>query len=459
LIDGAVSEPRWLHIGECNHQCQAKCKRVKWLRGSSFADSLDPMTSQRDQFNQTGDFEEQSTKHSIQHLSECGRETPVSRASASAKSHYYADDSEMPAWKIYAKDLFLYGGSGLWRSASLKGSDPVLLTQDESINRSRSQLRSGSLSGSVMGALGNNSRWNKRKLSEVGSNSSHSRLRAANIQPAAFNHQPMLVGPGTAARSVSFREGSMSNYWRSKRMMTRTRPGSLRTGSALGPASEPPLGRRYSLSPRLPGRQASIRESRESRESQSPGDVVPESLPHPTATDPSRMAVLSADKLGRSASMSEPNRSGWRSSLVKLMRAKSTSGNSVMASASPSRTQAAATAAAADDWKISICVIQPTPAASPCASIRALGDRRKHFAGTKGQTIDAEMDILPYGSLMVPPSVDYTAIIDPRCRSTSPRLQTSFGSGCRNSSGELVAQIHQSIALNQPTFISGTGSQ
>ena len=119
------------------------------MRGSSFEDSLDPVsvTSQRDQFCQNGDPEEHSNKHSIQHLSESGRDTPVSRASASTKLHYYADDSEMPAWKIYAKDLFLYGGSGLWRSASLKGSDPVLLMQDESINRSRSQLRTGSLSG------------------------------------------------------------------------------------------------------------------------------------------------------------------------------------------------------------------------------------------------------------------------------------------------------------------------
>ena len=122
---------------------------MKWLRGSSFEDSLDPVsvTSQRDPFGHNGDPEEQVNKHSIQHLAESGRETPVSRNSASNKSHYYADDSEMPAWKIYAKDLFLYGGSGLWRSASLKGSDPVLLMQDESINRSRSQLRTGSLSG------------------------------------------------------------------------------------------------------------------------------------------------------------------------------------------------------------------------------------------------------------------------------------------------------------------------
>ena len=44
---------------------------------------------------------------------------------------------------------FLYGGPGLWRSASLKGSDPVLLVAqssfDETIN-TRSQ-RTGSLSG------------------------------------------------------------------------------------------------------------------------------------------------------------------------------------------------------------------------------------------------------------------------------------------------------------------------
>lgn len=245
----------------------------------------------------------------------------------------------------------------------------------------------------------------------------------------------------------------MSNYGRSKRMV-RTRPGSLRTGS-LSPMTavgDPPMVRRYSVSPRLPGRQASIRES---RESQSPGDGVPES-PLPTQT-PGRMVIPSSDKLGRSASMSEPNRSGWRSSLVKLMRANSTSGNSGSTSISPNR-EKRKQKTQAEDGRISICVIQPTPAASPCTSIRTLCDRRKCFAGTKGQTIDAEMDILPYGSLVVPCG-DYTNIIDPRCRSTSPRLQTSFNSGCKNSTGELAAQIHQSIAIHQSSFISGNGSQ
>lgn len=50
------------------------------------------------------------------------------------------------------ENRFLYGGPGLWRSASLKGSDPVLLLAqssfDETIN-SRSQ-RTGSLSGSPL---------------------------------------------------------------------------------------------------------------------------------------------------------------------------------------------------------------------------------------------------------------------------------------------------------------------
>ena len=53
--------------------------------------------------------------------------------------------------KGFFKIRFLYGGPGLWRSASLKGSDPVLLMaqssfDSESLN-ARSQLRSGSLSG------------------------------------------------------------------------------------------------------------------------------------------------------------------------------------------------------------------------------------------------------------------------------------------------------------------------
>ena len=272
----------------------------------------------------------------------------------------------------------------------------------------------------------------------------------------------------------------MSNYGKSKRVV-RTRPGSLRTGSLaplapatalgaaagtgaagtattaagatmVGTAAEPQLMRRYSVSPRMSGRPVAIRGRRESL---SPGDVVLQT-PHP-AQAIGRMPMPSTDKLGRSASMSESNRSGWRSSLVKLMRANSTSGNSGSASVSPKRDSGPKTTQG-DDGRISICVIQPTPAASPCTSIRTLCDRRKCFAGTKGQPIDAEMDILPYGSLKVP-CVDYATIIDPRCRSTSPRLQTTFGSGCKNSTGELVAQIHQSMAIHQSSFIGGTSSQ
>lgn len=65
------------------------------------------------------------------------------------KTHY-SDDSEMPAWKLYAKELFLYGGTSLWRSSSLKGSDPLfLIEQEDQRLNSPCSLRANSLSGNT----------------------------------------------------------------------------------------------------------------------------------------------------------------------------------------------------------------------------------------------------------------------------------------------------------------------
>ena len=83
-------------------------------------------------------------------------ETPVASSVTTighqmGKAHYYVDDREMPPWKIYAKELFLYGGPGLWRSASLKGSDPILLMAQTSLDGAiNSNLRTGSLSGNKL---------------------------------------------------------------------------------------------------------------------------------------------------------------------------------------------------------------------------------------------------------------------------------------------------------------------
>ena len=203
---------------------------------------------------------------------------------------------------------------------------------------------------------------------------------------------------------------------------------------------------RYSVSPRLPSRQESIRES---RESQSPCDLRPQSPQSRTVTVHRIAIPQPPDKLSRSASMSESNnRAGWRCSLAKLMRANSTSGHCVSADAERKTQESCAEAAQPDEGHIEICVIQPTPAVSPCPSLRKLNaehsvpsarslcDRRKCFARTKAQTVHHPMDVPQLGSLLVPSGLDdYGPVIDPLCRSNSPRFPT-------NNSAELPANVH-----------------
>ena len=296
-------------------------------------------------------------------------------------------------------------------------------------------------------------------------------------------------------RSVSFRESDMTNYSQSKRV-ARSRPGSLhnsrpdysrlRSGSCsnaesghLRPDSLPVTNRRSSF--RMPSRQASIRESRRIAGPSTSVDIPVPSLPPPSPR--SRLAVVHRIPIHlqlqedskiksmycRSASLtSEPISRGWRSSIAKMIRAKSTSGNSVRSN-NGERTECSSpknrrnrnpsnltggevgqSSAMLDDadigsshreGHIDICVIQATPAASPCTSIRStfsgdsldsaaiknippyanfnpspvmsVRDRRKCFARMKGQTIDHdnEATVTIDSSFLAPPMIEYSASV------------------------------------------------
>ncbi|XP_057374111.1 uncharacterized protein LOC130695016 [Daphnia carinata] len=527
---------------------KAKCKRLKFMRSSSDEDSIvidQPVSQPHLHESNPGLTADSSAFYQVevecgslnkfQHHCESGRETPsgsivtsqqptLHQSTVTIKSsqpQYYTDDSEMPAWKIYAKELFLYGGSGLWRSASLqKGSDPVLLVAqssfDETIN-SRSQ-RTGSLSGSVMGGLGIY-RCDSRKPSSVcayPTRNSQSRLQVPNVQaktacvshlhrqrslnrPDCSRHDDGMAGrdqqlqspfnkKNLPGRSVSFRESDMTNYSRSKRV-ARSRPGSLhnnrpdysrlRSGSCsnaetghLRPDTLP-VGHRRSF--RTPSRQPSIRENRRHVITPSTSVDIPiPSLPPPSPR--SRLAVVhrihiqqpedskNKSTYCRSASLtSEPLSRGWRSSIAKMIRAKSTSGHSVRSNgertecSSPknrhnrNQSSLAETGLAGTNQEerdnsqreghIDICVIQATPAASPCTSIRStfsgdsldsstaknipayssfqpaavmsVRDRRKCFARMKGQTIDHDNALAIDTSLLAPPMIEYNVGLSP----------------------------------------------
>lgn len=335
-----------------------------------------------------------------------------------------------------------------------------------------------------------------------------------------FGKKNLLPG-----RSVSFRESDMTNYSSSQsKRVARSRPGSLhnnsrpdysrlRSGSCsnaesaghLRPDSLPVTttsNRRSSF--RMPARQTSIRESRRvmAGPSMSLDIPAPSSLPPPSPR--SRLAVVhripihlqqqpaaedskSKSMYCRSASLtSEPISRGWRSSIAKMIRAKSTSGNSVRSnhgertecSSSPGKNrrnnrnpsnmttggEAVGQCGAMVDCDgdsgpgsssqqhrheghIDICVIQATPAASPCTSIRStfsgdsldsaaiknippyanfnpspamsVRDRRKCFARMKGQTIDHDNEAATNTntntntmtidtSFLAPPMIEYS---------------------------------------------------
>lgn len=308
--------------------------------------------------------------------------------------------------------------------------------------------------------------------------------RGHDLQLSPFNKKNL---PG---RSVSFRESDMTNYSRSKRV-TRSRPGSLRnnrpdysrlrSGSCssaeaghLRPDALPVTPRRSSF--RMPSKQPSIRENHRLAAPSASVDIPP--LPPPSPR--SRLAVVhrihiqqpedskNKSTYCRSASLtSEPISRGWRSSIAKMIRAKSTSGNSVRSNgertecsspknrrnrnqASPSNAEIGQANAKQEDsdnsssqreGHIDICVIQATPAASPCTSIRStfsgdsldsatvknipayftfqptpamsVRDRRKCFARMKGQTIDHDNALAIDTSFLAPPMIEYNAGLSP----------------------------------------------
>jgi hypothetical protein len=103
---------------------------MKFMRGSSYEDSIivDQQASQQHlresnpALHNSALYQvevECSSGNKFQHYCESGRETPSSsiitaqqpalhQSTVTIKSsqpHYYTDDSEMPAWKIYAKEL------------------------------------------------------------------------------------------------------------------------------------------------------------------------------------------------------------------------------------------------------------------------------------------------------------------------------------------------------------------
>ncbi|EFX74335.1 hypothetical protein DAPPUDRAFT_251997 [Daphnia pulex] len=309
----------------------------------------------------------------------------------------------------------------------------------------------------------------------------------------------------------------MTNYSSSQsKRVARSRPGSLhnssrpdysrlRSGSCsnaesghLRPDCLPVTSSSHRRSSfRMPARQTSIRESRRVMAGPSMSVDIP-SLPPPSPR--SRCAVVhripihlqqqqpaaedskSKSMYCRSASLtSEPISRGWRSSIAKMIRAKSTSGNSVRSnhgertdcSSSPSKNRrnnrnpsnltgggdvgqcgamvdcdgesgGSSSQQHRHEGHIDICVIQATPAASPCTSIRStfsgdsldsaaiknippyanfnpspamsVRDRRKCFARMKGQTIDHDNEAATNTnttmtidtSFLAPPMIEYS---------------------------------------------------
>ena len=379
-------------------------------------------------------------------------------------------------------------------------------------------------------------------------------------QLSPFSNKKTLPG-----RSVSFRESDMTNYSRCKRV-ARSRPGSLRNSrpdysrlrsgscsnadsSHLRPDSllQPTATRRSSF--RTPSRQTSIRESRLANRSAAASASVdipslPPTSPHSRSVVVHRIPIhlqqlqqedsKKSPLYGRSASLSsEPITRGWRSSIAKMIRAKSTSGNSVSRSnaavdcsspksrrARPPSSLALESAQTSDDGDnshhssqtsnalndnyeghIDICVIQATPAASPCASIRStlsgdslematiknippyaptkppsnmsVRDRRKCFARMKGQTIDhdhTEGLLTIDTSFLAPPAIEYSGggglnpssllahpMVDFRSRSTSPARHpaTTWLQVFQNSEPNPKANCQQTAKKSPHSVASG----
>lgn len=221
------------------------------------------------------------------------------------------------------------------------------------------------------------------------------------------------------ARSVSFRENEATKMERKR--LARSRPGSLRAQSDCG----------YRGSFRLPRRHLSTAEGR----------LLGETEPGPAAQRPgtripagvSRKVSRSKSLHVRSSSLGNEAARSIRSRLSKIMRAKSSAGDPGFDETRPVESEARdARPQTSYAGLIDICVIQATPAASPCASIRStfsgdsieLGlkppsacvsiktsmsvrDRRRCFANMKGQTIDHDHETAIDPAYLAPPTSDF----------------------------------------------------
>ena len=393
-----------------------------------------------------------------------------------------------------------------------------------------------------MGGLGSHHRSASRKSSTAYSNGSQTRL-----QVPAFGQHPHrrtsqcgeLLFPGHCedrtgsstcaavphgkknlpARSVSFRESDLTNYDRCKRV-TRTRPGSLRTradyfrwmhatGGSVSVEGYPPAGaRRCSFSAsKTPSRQTSVRESVAPPPSPKSRTVVVHRIPI-NPPEGSRRVIP-----GRSYSVNESTR-GWRCTISKMIRAESAAGSHAIrpwgsastghssprhkrrnsqvrheSDAPESSTGAEGTAESAGHFDI--CVIQPTPAVSPCASIKTLSgdsfecsssgspdtkrsllsvrDRRKRFARMKGKTIDQHEPAMiemtdvkqQHPVTLQVPVIDFGGPpVDPQCRSAS--LQTELvqrsSSSSRWPDSPLKRHTHNRSTGELPTSAQSIGS-
>ena len=427
------------------------------------------------------------------------------------------------------------GGLGIYRCESRKPSS--VCTYPTRNSQSRLQVPSVASKACVPQLHHQRSLTNRYELFPPDDRASPVHREHNTHSPGQFRKKNL---PG---RSVSFRESDMTNYSSQGKRVGRSRPGSLRNSrpdysrlrsgscsnadsSRLRPDSLPVASSSRRSSFRAPSRQASIRESRMTRAAGSStgasGDVssaLPPPSPHSRSVIVHRIPIHlqqqqqqhddanAKSPYYRSASLSsEPMARGWRSSISKLIRAKSTSGNTVERSngadsSSPhsrrkrmqpsnlvsldrgqtvesfdsggdnhsggaryQRHWSQATSVGSDNHgsHIDICVIQATPAASPCASIRStmsgdsfelatiksipplatfkpapamsVRDRRRCFARMKGQTIDHdnEAPLMIDTSLLAPPTVDFNGgglnpsslmshpLADMRPRSASP---------------------------------------
>ena len=244
-------------------------------------------------------------------------------------------------------------------------------------------------------------------------------------------------------RSVSFRENEATKIERKR--LARSRPGSLRAQSDYYCRSDAMRPERASF--RLPRRHLSVREGRLRAEPEAATPIAQRTVRIPASF--SRKISRSKSLHVRSASLSNEAARSIRSRLSKIIRAKSSAGDPSSSEPIESKASIGETQPDANyGGLIDICVIQATPAASPCASIRStfsgdsieLGlkpppanpgasiktsmsvrDRRRCFANMKAETIDRDHETVIDRAYLAPPASDFQMTSTSSGRLASPR--------------------------------------